>query len=114
MYDKLVQLGADFVLRTQYIVALWRRARNQSSAGDPTAMQRFLKEYKERPDPKRLALESGRYTEFIELTEDAVPKPRPRAMRWRKVTEISQLPKPGSPRFFIAPDLDKRLPPRRS
>ena len=53
-----------------------------------------------------MTLESGRYTKLLNLAPDAVAKADPRAMEWRQTTARTLLPPAGSPRVFIAPDLD--------
>ncbi|MHC4956991.1 MAG: FG-GAP-like repeat-containing protein [Planctomycetota bacterium] len=106
-YRRVVDLGKDFVPETQFIVAgkRWANLINRLT-GDPAKIKEWNERFPETPKATRLALESGRYTKFLPLTEAPLTRPDPREMNWRSVTARSLLPEAGVGRFFIAPDLD--------
>jgi len=105
-YQRLVALGRDFMLQNQFVIAHYGRAKLINRLqGDSKPLLAARQKYGA-PDPKRLALESGRYTRFLRLTDAPAVEPDPRAMNWRQTTARNLLPEAGEPRFFIAPDFD--------
>jgi len=110
-YDRVVKRGKDFVPQTQFRISEWRRAtclqrldRDKGAA----EFDRLARAYDDPPNAKADALERGAYTKLRPI--DPVPTPDPEAHSeddvWRRVTERTLLPSLGTPRFFIAPDID--------
>ena len=105
-YERLVALGRDFMLQNQFVIAHYGRAKLINRLQGDSGPLRAARGKYGAPDPKRMALESGRYTRFLHLTDAPAVEPDPREMEWRQTTARSLLPEAGEPRFFIAPDFD--------
>jgi len=111
-YDRIVELGKDYVPRTLFFVGLSKAAATlrrppllrPDEAEELEALRERL--YPEAPKVTDAKLERGRYTRFLEMREAPKTLPDPRDMNWVLVTGRSGVPKCGTPPFFIAPDLD--------
>jgi len=110
IYQRISDLGKDFVPQTLYRVARYKLAQCLIRSGRREEGQEMLRkldaEYPDRPRPAPGALEQGRFTRFVDPVEGPPSRPDPRGMNWRRVTARTGLPAAGSPRYFLAPDLD--------
>jgi tetratricopeptide (TPR) repeat protein len=108
-YDRIVELGSDYVSETIYFVALNKQAQLLQRI-DPEAAaakrKRIEELFPEKPKPTAAALERGRFTEFLELTEAPPTVSRPAPKSWEQITERTGLPPPAPGCRFIAPDFD--------
>ncbi|MGH7162497.1 MAG: FG-GAP-like repeat-containing protein, partial [Planctomycetota bacterium] len=108
-YSRVVALGPDYVARTLYRVASFRRAQALLRLpGREEEGRREIEEWKrnnpDNPRPAAGALESGRYTRLADPAGAPAARPDPRRMNWRNVTARAGVP--HARQWFLAPDLD--------
>lgn len=109
-FVRIAELAArDRIPGPIHFVALNRLVQLQQRTDPDAAAERRRKIdelFPEKPEPTPAALERGRYTVLLEITDPPATTRRPADVSWVRATEGTRLPQPGPEGHLIAPDID--------
>jgi hypothetical protein len=110
VYARIVALRADHPVADAILFVALNKQAQRLQRTDPEAAgaqrRRIDELFPAKPEPTAAALERGRYTALLEITEPPPTVPEPAAPSWERVTKRTGLPPVGGRFRLIAPDID--------